>query len=968
MHRTRASWAACRYVALGLQVVIGLALFSIIDTPAYSQSNTLSPEGINGLIESLRGVEERLGTGLLNQPDRELDRIRERAAEDFGFSSDDPNSGSRTPEAPRLTTSQLIIAERFCRGEATARDELVLRSLMALSPLEREYCTRAGQVLFQFGYEAFGGRLAPDFLLNGAVGDSYVMGRGDELVVSFRGREARTLTTKIDREGRLILPDFAPIVAMGITFGQLRERLEAATRATFIGTEVFVSLGALRRIGVLVAGEVASPGLQQTTAETTLIDAIGLAGGVLKSGSLRRIQVISRGVARDVDLYDLLTASGGASDFLLKDGDRIVVPTIGATVAIAGDVARGRIFELANGETGALVDDLIALGGGAVRPRGNRLTIVRSSDQGGQEITEVQSNSGAQLMAGDLLLVSRLGSLERGSVQLAGNVRIPGQRSLVGAQTISQLISAGDALREDAYLPLAVLETIDPGTQAKNRHAIDLSRVVARVEDFLLTEGDSLTVFSTKDIRFLSSPDVQRILDGGNSQLGDGAAGTEPASNETSNTANAAESVGSTRASDLEDILQRLQPASGASSQAGVPATTKTRAVALQRFQGCQSLDHLYRLVRFSGTRPRFPYAQFIAASDIAADRTAADECPEIFELRPDLLSFLLEHGSVVRGEVRRPGIYPIVEGSRLATVVSSAGGATRNAANANLERAAGANVGSLQLSVDLRNSQETMGPGDILRVNPVFSELDGGQVRLVGEFVQPGTYSFMRGETLSQVIARAQGLTAQAYPFGAIFTRNSVRLSEEQSLRRLARELNAAVTVAAANRGIDPNAVTAFARLTRDISESPASGRVVIEADPVVLAVRPELDVVLQPGDQIFVPRRPNSVLVTGDVLNPGAMQFVAGRSVDAYIRQAGSFQQSADKNRVFVVLPNGVAQPVAVSAFNFTAINVPPGSVIVVPKDATPFNAFTIARELSSVLSQLAITAASLAVIGNN
>jgi polysaccharide export outer membrane protein len=125
---------------------------------------------------------------------------------------------------------------------------------------------------------------------------------------------------------------------------------------------------------------------------------------------------------------------------------------------------------------------------------------------------------------------------------------------------------------------------------------------------------------------------------------------------------------------------------------------------------------------------------------------------------------------------------------------------------------------------------------------------------------------------------------------------------------------------------------------------------------------------VILQPGDRIFMPKRPSSVLVTGDVLNPGAMQFVSGQSITSYLRQAGGFQQSADRKRVFVVLPNGAARSVSTSPFNYTPLRVPPGSAIVVPKDATPFNLLTISRELASVLSQLAITAASLAVIGNN
>jgi protein involved in polysaccharide export with SLBB domain len=115
-------------------------------------------------------------------------------------------------------------------------------------------------------------------------------------------------------------------------------------------------------------------------------------------------------------------------------------------------------------------------------------------------------------------------------------------------------------------------------------------------------------------------------------------------------------------------------------------------------------------------------------------------------------------------------------------------------------------------------------------------------------------------------------------------------------------------------------------------------------------------------------MPKRPNFVSVIGDVLNPGAMQFIAGTTADQYIRQAGGFQKSADEDRIFVVYPNGRAEPLAVNVWNFNPIQLPPGSALVVPKDPAPLDLFTLVREGSSLISQLAVTAASLAVIGRN
>ena len=143
------------------------------------------------------------------------------------------------------------------------------------------------------------------------------------------------------------------------------------------------------------------------------------------------------------------------------------------------------------------------------------------------------------------------------------------------------------------------------------------------------------------------------------------------------------------------------------------------------------------------------------------------------------------------------------------------------------------------------------------------------------------------------------------------------------------------------------------------------AIGRVVIEADPTALQVRPELDVVLEPGDVLYMPKRPSSVLVTGDVLNPGAQQYVPGTSVDAYLRQAGGLQRSADRGRIFVLYPNGVAQPVSTSVWTYgSSVQVPPGSAVVAPKDPAPFGLAAV-RDLTTLIGQAALTAASIAVI---
>ena len=61
------------------------------------------------------------------------------------------------------------------------------------------------------------------------------------------------------------------------------------------------------------------------------------------------------------------------------------------------------------------------------------------------------------------------------------------------------------------------------------------------------------------------------------------------------------------------------------------------------------------------------------------------------------------------------------------------------------------------------------------------------GYIELSGQFKFPGMYTVNRGETLSQVMKRAGGLTDQAYLHGAIFTRESVARQQKVSAERSA-------------------------------------------------------------------------------------------------------------------------------------------------------------------------------------
>ena len=262
--------------------------------------------------------------------------------------------------------------------------------------------------------------------------------------------------------------------------------------------------------------------------------------------------------------------------------------------------------------------------------------------------------------------------------------------------------------------------------------------------------------------------------------------------------------------------------------------------------------------------------------------------------------------------------------------------------------------------------------PQDVVRLRQIASDRTGGTVVVAGQVRYPGVFDITTDERLSSLLQRAGGLTEVSYPYGAIFTRRSVAIHERETNDRTARDLQSQLVGLAAPSSQRPTSTPSLefvAAMVQAIRDTPAIGRVTVTADPVVLASRPDLDMILEPGDTIFFPKRPSSVAVSGEVLNPGSFQFRPGLSVDDYVRMAGGKTQSANGDHTFIVLPDGTAIPVTDDWLTFgSGGHIPPGSTIVVPRDLQPFNLGDFLKDATQIFSQLAVAAASIAVLHTN
>jgi protein involved in polysaccharide export with SLBB domain len=239
--------------------------------------------------------------------------------------------------------------------------------------------------------------------------------------------------------------------------------------------------------------------------------------------------------------------------------------------------------------------------------------------------------------------------------------------------------------------------------------------------------------------------------------------------------------------------------------------------------------------------------------------------------------------------------------------------------------------------------------------------------VTVSGEVTNPGRYYVEPGTPLSSVISQAGGLTPQSFPFGTVFTRESIRNTQRQSYDRALHDLQLVLTTqplvsAAQNYNISPGRLDAVRYVVDLLQARQPDGRMVLNVQPADRII-PE-DMIVENNDTIYVPARPITVGVFGAVPSPASFQYRPGESIRDYLRHAGGVQRLGDKKGIFVIRANGTVIAEKRGLFANSLLGQPalPGDLVFVPVDANRGEFWARIRDITSVLLPIAITANAL------
>jgi polysaccharide biosynthesis/export protein len=324
----------------------------------------------------------------------------------------------------------------------------------------------------------------------------------------------------------------------------------------------------------------------------------------------------------------------------------------------------------------------------------------------------------------------------------------------------------------------------------------------------------------------------------------------------------------------------------------------------------------------------------------------------------------------IISGHVRFPGEYPLGTNMSAKDAVTLAGGLTENAygLRGEITRVTYSEVEEQNIehiTIDLANSDERkLKEEDELHIKRLPNWLDQEVVIIEGEVKFPGKFKIKRGETLSQVIERAGGLNEWAYPEGAIFSREDLRILEAERLKELRTKLES--DIAAANieqQTIEQKVAMDDAEdLLKSLNAVRPLGRMVIDLNSMLNNSTDAIQ--LKDGDKLVIPRRKQAVTVIGEVQFPTSHIYEPNLGAEKYIERSGGTTQKADDERIYVVKANGrVFLPESSGWFKAGKYQIEAGDTVVVPLDADRIKPLTLWTSVSQIFYQVALGAAAVA-----
>jgi len=761
--------------------------------------------------------------------------------------------------------------------------------------------------------------------------DNYTISTGDVLSILIYGDRNENYELEVRNDGTIEIQYMGPVRVGGKSFKEVKEYLVSKLKQHFKMSSFKISVSKYSSIQVTLIGDVKYPGIYNLSSFATAKDLLIVSKGVRKTASVREIEIKREGkTAAVLDFYDLLFQGKSIGSILLKHGDIVVVKKAKKLVSIDGYVNNAAIFELKGKET---LKTLIEYAGGMKADASKRhIRVDRYSQNTIFETFHIPYSKARNftMRDGDKVYIYKLDESADRSVNIYGNVIRPGSYRIGDALTLHDLLQQELQNGEKAFfLPETYFEyalikhyssTLNYKTQSFN-----LAKVIEGSEKIALSPQDEVYIFSINDIQTSSyvTTKGKTLLQPGKLRYFDG---------------------------------MTIQDAVNASGIDGI-------------------IDDEVRVTTIN-TKNRMPKTIFYSLKKDGNISLHPYDEVEVY----DYYKKHLLQPVTIKGEVINPTTVFYEKDMTLGKLLNAAGGTTAEAYLKKVEIVRYfINENDLRtkkviyLNLNEKKSKNyILEPYDEVSVYKIPNWGEKRVVTLKGEVRFPGDYTISNGEKLSSVIERAGGFTKDAYVYGSVFTRESIRKNQLEQYNRSLAKIKRELAIY--------NAMPANAKKSMTSSGSLNSlNEVIVEAQKyqpigrVSIKLTTNLDILkessynltLQDKDTLFVPSTIDTVTVFGEVFNPSS--FIYNEELDAedYIAMASGIARSADSDNIYVIHANGMSEPLETGWFS-SSVEIKKGDTIVVPIYIKEDNILDIWDSIAKILASFALTAAAVQSLG--
>lgn len=387
----------------------------------------------------------------------------------------------------------------------------------SLSAIERMYNGKenalSGNILYQIGYNQFNSASGSNMSATGKYNGNYKLSIGEKINVYTYGDSVDVMAmsgsnlvspvnkTEVSSNGSLFVQGLGLVRAENRTLQEVENELNNMARSKYRNMRVKLTIASGSEFSVFVYGEVQRPGKVYIGNNSSVLDALSAAGGVKKTGTLRRITF--NGKSESFDLYKALFL-GNDGGIILKPNDKIFVDKIGDTVAIKNGVTIPGIYEIKKNET---VNDIVKYAGGFLATtQTDNVVMVGFDADSKQKVARNLSWADAvktKLENGDTVEFSELYNNAENIVTIQGNIKHPTSYAYKDGMRLSDILKSEDELLEETFIYQAVIRRVSGPDNTVETIPVFLKEFFAGMNDPVLQPRDVITVYKSTNSSFV---------------------------------------------------------------------------------------------------------------------------------------------------------------------------------------------------------------------------------------------------------------------------------------------------------------------------------------------------------------------------------------------------------------------------------------------------------------------------------